>query len=37
LHAAEDLRWAAESCSTDSAGLGDFAESDIAKMLTLGE
>ncbi len=37
VRAAEDLCWAAESCSTDSDGLGDFAESDIAKMLTVGE
>jgi NAD(P)-dependent dehydrogenase (short-subunit alcohol dehydrogenase family) len=37
LRAAEDVRFAAESCSTDVAGLGDFAESDIAKMLTVRE
>jgi NAD(P)-dependent dehydrogenase (short-subunit alcohol dehydrogenase family) len=37
LRAAEDSRWAAESRSTDAAGLGDFAESDIGKMLTVRE
>lgn len=37
LRAAEDLRWVAESSATDCEGLGDFAESDIAKMLTVGE
>jgi NAD(P)-dependent dehydrogenase (short-subunit alcohol dehydrogenase family) len=35
LRAAEDERWAAESRSTDAAGLEDFADSDIAKMLTV--
>ena len=34
LREAEDARWAAESRSTDFAGLEDLAESDIAKMLT---
>jgi NAD(P)-dependent dehydrogenase (short-subunit alcohol dehydrogenase family) len=37
LRAAEDSRWAAESCSTDFAGLEDFAESDIGKMLAVRE
>jgi NAD(P)-dependent dehydrogenase (short-subunit alcohol dehydrogenase family) len=37
LLAAEDARWEAESRSTDADGLGDFAESEIAKMLTVGE
>jgi hypothetical protein len=37
LRAAEDSRWAAESRSTDFAGLEDFAESDVGKMLTVRE
>jgi NAD(P)-dependent dehydrogenase (short-subunit alcohol dehydrogenase family) len=35
LRAAEDSRWAAESRSTDFAGLEDFAETDVGKMLTV--